>query len=414
MNASPETIRKAAILITSLDQETADQLLEQMSPEQAQIVRNAALDLGDLSSEESSEVIAEFLQRNPEQSGVELDQSLADKLVEASELVDIDHPPVQEQQPPFVFLHDAENETLTELLRWEHPQTIAVVLSHLPPNQGMEVLVHFPDQLQSQILQRMVSLEQTNPNVVRNVEQELERVFAAKIHTNQESATGLLAVQAILKQADAHHRQHLLKNMSSQDRQRLLEKCSPSRQGSDPLVGKHRKKLADFLQQQDPHQTVQMSTLLEKVEQRTRELANSDLQTTTAKQAQVNGSKSPEPETKSTRSATTSLNKGKKATIHFDQLTKLDTNALTQVLQIVEPRVLLLALLGASPELMNRITAPLSTTDNRRLRRQMEQIGPLQLQDITTAQSLVAKTATQLIAEGRIQWPVKSRFAATA
>ena len=263
MSASPETIRKAAILVTSLDQETADQLLEQMSPEQAQIVRNAALDLGDLDNDESAEVIAEFLQSNPAQSGVELDQSLADKLVEASELVDVDHPPVTEREPPFLFLHDAENETLTELLRWEHPQTIAVVLSHLPPNQGMEVLVHFPDQLQSQILQRMVSLEQTNPKVVRNVEQELERVFSAKIHATQESATGLLAVQAILKQADAHHRQHLLKNMSSQDRQRLLEKDSSSRQGSDQLVGKHRKKLADFLQQHDPRQTLQISTLLE-------------------------------------------------------------------------------------------------------------------------------------------------------
>ena len=72
MSVSPETIRKAAILITSLDQETADQLLEQMSPEQAQIVRNAALDLGELSNDESSEVIAEFLQSNPSQSGVEL------------------------------------------------------------------------------------------------------------------------------------------------------------------------------------------------------------------------------------------------------------------------------------------------------------------------------------------------------
>ncbi|MFP6669996.1 MAG: hypothetical protein VB857_01170, partial [Pirellulaceae bacterium] len=68
MSVSPETIRKAAILITALDQETADQLLEQMSPEQAQIVRNAALDLGELSNDESSEVIAEFLQSNPSQS----------------------------------------------------------------------------------------------------------------------------------------------------------------------------------------------------------------------------------------------------------------------------------------------------------------------------------------------------------
>ena len=414
MSASPETIRKAAILITALDQETADQLLEQMSPEQAQIVRNAALDLGELNNDESSEVIAEFLQSNPSQSGVELDQSLADKLVEASELVDIDHRPAQKQEQPFVFLHDAETETLTELLRWEHPQTIAVVLSHLPPNQGMEVLVHFPDQLQSQILQRMVSLEQTNPKIVRNVEQELERVFSAKIHATQESAAGLVAVQAILKQADAHHRQHLLKNMSSQDRQRLLEKDSSGQQSNDQLVGKHRKKLADLLQQQTPLQAPQMEQLLRKVEQRTRQLADSSLDIAPGRQAKTNRPQSPDPPEKESASSTASLNKKENPTIHFDHLTKLDTNALTQVLQTVEPRVLLLALLGASPELMNRITAPLSTTDNRRLRRQMEQIGPLQLQDITTAQNLVAKTATRLIAEGRIQWPIKSRFAATA
>jgi flagellar motor switch protein FliG len=414
MNASSETIRKAAILVTSLDQKTADQLLDQMSPEQAQMVRNAALDLDDLSSYESAEVITEFLQSNPDQDGVELDQSLADKLVEASELVELDHSPTEERDPPFFFLHDAENETLTDLLRWEHPQTIAVVLSHLPPNQGMEVIVHFPDQLQSQILQRMVSLEPTNPKVVRNVEQELERVFSAKINASEESATGLLAVQAILKQADAHHRQQLLKNMSSQDRQKLLEKDSHGSKANDLLVGKHRKKLADFLQQQEPNQTVPMSALLQKIEQRTKELANSSPRPSTDQQTNTSSLKNVLlPESKATR-PTADTPSPQKTTIHFDQLTKLDTHALAQVLQTVEPRVLLLALLGASPELIDRITAPLSATDNRRLRRQMEQIGPLQLQDITTAQSLVAKTATQLIADGRIQWPVKSRFAATA
>ena len=155
--------------------------------------------------------------------------------------------------------------------------------------------------------------------------------------------------------------------------------------------------------------------MLEKVEQRAKQLANCKAETTAPEQGKTNSPESEEPtETKTTSASATPLNKNKKVTIHFDQLTKLDTNALTQVLQTVEPRVLLLVLLGASPELMNRITAPLSTTDNRRLRQQMEQIGPLQLQDISTAQNLVAKTATQLIAEGRIQWPLKSRFAATA
>ncbi len=49
MSALPEKIRKAAVLIAALDQETADQLLEQMPSEQAQMVRNAALELGEIS-----------------------------------------------------------------------------------------------------------------------------------------------------------------------------------------------------------------------------------------------------------------------------------------------------------------------------------------------------------------------------
>ncbi|MCP3695363.1 MAG: hypothetical protein GY917_24400, partial [Planctomycetaceae bacterium] len=192
MSALPERIRKAAVLVTALDQETADQLLDQMTPEQAQLVRNAALDLGEISRLETSQVIEEFLQSNSPTSGVEIDPSLADKLTGTDDLVDVDPGLPAEPEQPFRFLHEAEPETLSDLLRWEHPQTIAVVLSHLPPSQGMQVLVHFTDSLQNQILQRMIGLENTNSKVIHNIEQELERLFARKIHSRSESAAGLL------------------------------------------------------------------------------------------------------------------------------------------------------------------------------------------------------------------------------
>ena len=265
MSALPERIRKAAVLITALDQETADQLLDQMTPEQAQLVRNAALDLGEISRLETSQVIEEFLQSNSPASGVEIDPSLADKLTGTDDLVDVDPGLPAEPEQPFRFLHEAEPETLSDLLRWEHPQTIAVVLSHLPPSQGLQVLVHFTDSLQNQILQRMIGLENTNPKVIHNIEQELERLFARKIHSRSESAAGLLAVQAIFKQADAHHRQQLLKNMSSQDRQRLLGNQSSGDTPKDQLAGKHRRKLADFLRDQQPGISPRMVTLLEKI-----------------------------------------------------------------------------------------------------------------------------------------------------
>ena len=412
MSALPEKIRKAAVLITALDQETADQLLEQMTSEQAQLVRNAALDLGEISRLETSQVIEEFLQSNSPASGVEIDPSLADKLVGTSDLVDVDPGLPTEPEQPFRFLHEADPETLGDLLRWEHPQTIAVVLSHLPPSQGMQVLVHFSDALQNQILQRMIGLENTNPKVIHNIEQELERLFSRKIHSRSESAAGLLAVQAIFKQADAHHRQQLLKNMSSQDRQRLLGNQSSRDTPRDQLAGKHRRKLADFLRDQQPGISPRMVTLLEKIEDREKQLASQtgQPQSQTADTLPTNASKTPASQAIPAVTPTCLEDNH----LHFDHLSEMGPDALAKVLQNVEPHILLLALMGASPELMNRITDPLTASDNKRLRLQMEQIGPLRLQDIATAQNLVIKAATQLIAKGEIQWPANSRFAATA
>ncbi|MEC9001936.1 MAG: FliG C-terminal domain-containing protein [Planctomycetota bacterium] len=412
MSALPERIRKAAVLITALDQETADQLLDQMTPEQAQLVRNAALDLGEISRLETSQVIEEFLQSNSPASGVEIDPSLADKLTGTDDLVDVDPGLPAEPEQPFRFLHEAEPETLSDLLRWEHPQTIAVVLSHLPPSQGMQVLVHFTDSLQNQILQRMIGLENTNPKVIHNIEQELERLFARKIHSRSESAAGLLAVQAIFKQADAHHRQQLLKNMSSQDRQRLLGNQSSGSASKDQLAGKHRRKLADFLRDQQPGISPRMETLLEKIEDREKQLANQAgrMQPQSADTLPDNTTKETPPQVNTSVTPTSPQDHH----LHFDQLSELGPDDLAKVLQNVEPQLLLLALMGASPELMNRITDPLPASDNKRLRQQMEQIGPLRLQDITTAQNLVIKATTQLMTRGEIQWPANSRFAATA
>ncbi|MCP4811760.1 MAG: hypothetical protein GY888_04565 [Planctomycetaceae bacterium] len=412
MSALPERIRKAAVLVTALDQETADQLLDQMTPEQAQLVRNAALDLGEISRLETSQVIEEFLQSNSPTSGVEIDPSLADKLTGTDDLVDVDPGLPAEPEQPFRFLHEAEPETLSDLLRWEHPQTIAVVLSHLPPSQGMQVLVHFTDSLQNQILQRMIGLENTNSKVIHNIEQELERLFARKIHSRSESAAGLLAVQAIFKQADAHHRQQLLKNMSSQDRQRLLGNQSSGNASKDQLAGKHRRKLADFLRDQQPGISPRMVTLLEKIEDREKQLANQAgrMQPQPADTLPDNTTKEAPPQANTSVTPTSPQDHH----LHFDQLSELGPDDLAKVLQNVEPQILLLALMGASPELMNRITDPLPASDNKRLRQQMEQIGPLRLQDIATAQNLVIKATTQLMTQGEIQWPANSRFAATA
>ncbi|HID74770.1 MAG TPA: hypothetical protein EYP56_02090, partial [Planctomycetaceae bacterium] len=65
MRLSSQGIRKAAILITALDRHAADRLLEGMRPEEAQRVRDAVFELGEVDPAERRRVIDEFLRCRP-------------------------------------------------------------------------------------------------------------------------------------------------------------------------------------------------------------------------------------------------------------------------------------------------------------------------------------------------------------
>src|SRR5881392_2229754 len=85
MQSCQPTLRKAAILIASLDEPTARRLLEQMGPEQAARVRQAVEELDDIDPAEERRVIEEFCRVTPmvpkaAPAGIELDGSLAAKL----------------------------------------------------------------------------------------------------------------------------------------------------------------------------------------------------------------------------------------------------------------------------------------------------------------------------------------------
>ena len=80
MNDSDNPIRKAAILIASLDTRSADDLLDQMGETLSEQVREAIMNLEQISEEEERQVIDEFVRANPNRAkdanqGVELDLS---------------------------------------------------------------------------------------------------------------------------------------------------------------------------------------------------------------------------------------------------------------------------------------------------------------------------------------------------
>src|SRR6185436_19098535 len=210
-------IRKAAILISTLDNASGDALLEQMGPEVAERVRNALMELEEIPEGEQQQVIADFMGRSAgdDDSGVEFDPSLARRL-------DEEMPQHRtSDEPPFRFLQDAEPAMLAAYLEKEHPQTAAVVISHLPPEQAALVLEQMPAELSTEALRRMAWLDELSPDVLRDVQRELKAALLPKMRRPETRLAGLASVQAVLSAVRGSRRSEMLDRLAEQD-QRLV------------------------------------------------------------------------------------------------------------------------------------------------------------------------------------------------
>jgi flagellar motor switch protein FliG len=188
-------LRKAAILVAALDAKTADQLLEQMSPEQQALVRRLVVELGDVSAGEQQAVIDEFV-------GLGAPAATMD--------------PYQDT-PPFRFLHRAPGDKLTRILAGEHPQTIALVLSHLPADQAGDVLAILTGALQADVIRRLVELDEADPETLREVERGLQSRIFEHTRYEQRRRAGVQAVTGILAAADPRVKRNILTNLAAHD-----------------------------------------------------------------------------------------------------------------------------------------------------------------------------------------------------
>jgi flagellar motor switch protein FliG len=251
-------VRKAAILVSALSPAAAGRLLAQMQPRQAEEVRRVQGALGPVDAEEQRAVIEEFFHRSPELPGVEIDESLARKIADGNKKNvsgSTPHAPREGlrhaerdeyKSPPFRFLQQAEDDKLVKILGSERPQTIALVLSHLPPEQAGAVLVRFAPAAQVEIIRRLVDLEETHPEILREVGHALEARLSEQVRTQRRQVAGLAAVEGILEASGSQVSTQIFENLAALDRS-LADKLGPERLEFSELVYQDDQTLATLL-----------------------------------------------------------------------------------------------------------------------------------------------------------------------
>ncbi|HCK40501.1 MAG: flagellar motor switch protein FliG [Planctomycetaceae bacterium] len=215
-------IHKAAVLLTALPEEEAASVMALLDTKQVEQVSISIARLRSTTADEQEQVILEFAESNPGMAGTDaggLDRAKA--LVQralgknANDTIDSICQSIEEV--PFSFLRHIDSQNILTYIADEHPQTIALILSHLPAASGAEILGGLSSDRQLQVVQRISSMGQTSPEVIKQVEQGLERRMSSVMSQSFENTGGVGAVAEMLNVSDRTTERTLLENLSQED-----------------------------------------------------------------------------------------------------------------------------------------------------------------------------------------------------
>jgi flagellar motor switch protein FliG len=216
-------VRKSAILLLSLKKEQAAEILKRLPPEAIEEVTREIAQIGEVANAQRTDIFNEFYtlalaNSYISEGGLEyakelLRQSLSEE--DATRL--IKQVTQQVQTTPFSFLQKAESENLLTFIQDEHPQTIALILAHLPPQKASEILVGLSSQKQVEVVKRVANMEQTNPEVIKEVERGLEHRLSDIVSQTFEKAGGVDTVAEILNLADRSTEKGIMEGLEAED-----------------------------------------------------------------------------------------------------------------------------------------------------------------------------------------------------
>lgn len=217
------SLSKAAIILLALGTEAAATVLKALPAEAVEEVTRELAGLGRVSRELQAAVVEEFYhtviatglaaEGNLDYAKSLLQGSLEPKLAERV----LGQIQTQVQKTPFSFLQRAESENLLTFIQDEHPQTIALIVCHLSHHKAAEILVGLPMQKQIEVIKRIANMEQTNPEVIREVERGLESRLSNMLMQSMEKAGGVPTVAEILNLADRATEKSIMEGLESED-----------------------------------------------------------------------------------------------------------------------------------------------------------------------------------------------------
>ena len=205
-----DPVKRAAILMMSMGETDAAEVLKHMGPKEVQRIGTAMAELSNVQQDQVEMVMSDFLNTVGNQTGLgvgsdsyirtvltqalgaEKAGSVIDRILEGGNTRGLD------------TLKWMESRQVADVIRYEHPQIQAIVVSYLDSDQAAEVLAYFDEKIRLDILMRISSLESVQPAALQELNDILERQFSASGSTKTTDMGGVKVVADIMNFFDTN------------------------------------------------------------------------------------------------------------------------------------------------------------------------------------------------------------------
>jgi flagellar motor switch protein FliG len=311
---------KAAILLQALGEDVASEVMRFLDPRDIRKIGVHMTALSGIAADVRTDVMKEFQSSRDSGDigfeGKEYIKNLLTKALGKDKAGQILDTMTSVNYPGLESLKWLEPKAVAEMIKTEHPQTIAVILAHMDADQAGQVMTLLPDFLRADVTLRFATIDGVQPEVLQTLSDVLQELFKSNTAGAAKAIGGVKAVAEMMTRLDKTTETSLMGKLASKD-----------------------------------------PTLAESI---------------------------------------------RSLMFVFDDLVKIDSRGIQEMMKEVSKEDLPVALKGAAPEVRDLFLRNMSTRAAQTFNEDMEARGPVKLKDVEKAQQNILKLVRKLEEEGKI------------
>jgi flagellar motor switch protein FliG len=216
-------LQKAAIVLATMGEQFTAEMFKQMEQEEIKRVGVAMSNLDTVEPELQDTLLKEFLEDLKSELGPMISgdmtarRALSLALGEEAAAGLMEELQKAKEPVPFERVKHVDSKTLAGFIKSEHPQTIAVILAHLPQSKAAEVLQEFPENLKYEVVLRISSLDMIPPGIVEEIDAVLNREMLSTEGAEARQLGGVEAVAELINNVDKNTEEQIFTRLEEDD-----------------------------------------------------------------------------------------------------------------------------------------------------------------------------------------------------